>query len=188
MAALALGGAILTGCAADPEPPVTPDPPAPTPVAEAFPSCLVGTWTATGEQLQPVYDAIPLELDYPEAAIDPDATATIAFDADGGFTFTQDVPVDLSWEGNPASVRLIGTMSGTADANGTDIALTPTVNGLEVRPEDDGTGSALFAAATQETLAEWPVAASGYACDAETSTIELWTEGHRTTVTFGRAE
>ncbi|GAA3640427.1 hypothetical protein GCM10022200_25110 [Microbacterium awajiense] len=188
-AALALGAGMLAGCAADPEPPVTLDPPSPTPVAEAFPACLVGTWTASGEQLQPVYDAIPLELDYPQASIDPDATATISFDEAGGFTFTQDVPVDLSWEGNPASVRLTGSMTGIATAaDGSELALTPVENDLEVIPADDRTGSALFAGATQETLAEWPVAASGYTCDADESTIALWTEGHRTTVAFAWAE
>lgn len=174
--------AVLAGCTATPA--AEPTTPAPTPSPTA--PCLVGTWTTDGAALQPVYDAIPHELDYPAATIDPAASVTVSFAADGGFVFTQDVPVALSWLGHPAAVRLGGDMDGTYAASGDAIALAATTNALTVVPADDRDASALFAAATQETLTEWPVAASSFRCSADTLVLDLQTEGEGATLTFGR--
>ena len=169
----------------------TPSPtPTPTPVAET--ACIVGTWTTGAAQLQPAYDSIPANLDYPRAVIDPTATITVSFDDADRFTLAQNVPVALDWQGHQAAVGLSGGMSGSysADgdgaASGSPLTLQAKDNTLTVAPLDQRTGSALFAAATQETLEEWPVSASAYTCDATTVVLSLETEGFPASIAFTR--
>ncbi|MET0736522.1 MAG: hypothetical protein ABWY55_12880 [Microbacterium sp.] len=183
-ATLVASAGILTGCTA-PAPDAAPDAarfPTPTPSAP----CIVGSWSAHADQLQPAYDAIPGGLDYPLATIDPTASAMLEFDVDGSFRFTQDVPATVSWLEHVASVRLGGAMTGTYVATGSALSLDAEANDLVVAPADDQSASALFAAATQETLGEWPVSASGFTCDADALVIDLETEGHRASVSFAR--
>jgi len=181
IAATIVAALLLAGCTATPPAP-TPTAATPTPTAP----CLVGTWEAGRDALQPVYDAIPAELDYPAATLAPEASVTVSFAADGTFSLTQDVPVTLEWEGHPAAVALGGTMAGGYAASGTALTLTATADKLTVAPADDRPASALFAAATQETLTEWPVAASSFQCDGDALTLQLETEGHVAPVEFAR--
>lgn len=156
--------------------------PTPTPSAP----CIVGSWETDAAQLQSAYDAIPLGLDYPAATIDQAATATIAFTADGAFSFGQDVTATLTWLDHPAAVELGGTMTGTYTASGDALALAVGDNALTVTAADDARASRLFAAATQETLTEWPVAARSFACDGDRLVLDLETEGHQAAVAFTR--
>jgi len=156
--------------------------PTPAPVA----ACIIGTWHADAGALQPVYDAIPVGLDYPTATLDPAASVIVAFAADDAFTMAQDVAATLLWEGHPAAVHLAGTMRGTYTTSGDALALTATDNLLTATPSDDRTGSALFAFATQETLGEWPVSATSFSCDGDTLVLDLETEGHPASIEFVR--
>lgn len=186
--ALATGGALLllalTGCTASPQ--SAPTSASPTPTPTPTPACIVGAWSTDAAQLQSAYDALPRELDYPTAAIDQDATVDIVFDADGAFTFAQDVAATLTWMDHPAAVSLGGTLSGTYETAGDALTLTPTANGLSVEPRDDRRASLLFAAATQETLSEWPVSAQSFTCDDGRLVLDLETEGHVASVAFVR--
>ncbi len=173
---------VLAGCTAG-EPDIAETPsPTPTPTV----ACIVGTWTTEAARLQALYDAIPAELDYPAATIGPEASVTVSFTADGIFALEQAVPATLTWMGHPASVALGGSMTGIYRSSGRTLALTATQNDLTVEPSDDRTASTLFAAATQETLQEWPVSASSFACDARTLVLDLETEGHPAAVEFTR--
>lgn len=198
-AAVVAGCTLLAGCTAEPadpevlRPTATPAPtPTPTPTPTAQAACIVGAWTTGVAQLQPAYDSIPPELEYPRAVIDPAATVTLAFDALGTFTLDQNVPTTLEWEGFPAAVGLGGKMSGgyrtdgDGGASGSPIALQAQDNALTVVALDDRPASALFAAATQETLAQWPVSASGYTCDETTLVLSLATEGFPASLAFDR--
>lgn len=186
--ALATRGALLllalTGCTASPQ--SAPTSASPTPTPTPTPACIVGAWSTDAAQLQSAYDALPRELDYPTAAIDQDATVDIVFDADGAFTFAQDVAATLTWMDHPAAVSLGGTLSGTYETAGDALTLTPTANGLSVEPRDDRRASLLFAAATQETLSEWPVSAQSFTCDDGRLVLDLETEGHVASVAFVR--
>jgi hypothetical protein len=155
--------------------------PSPTPAA-----CIVGTWTADAAQLQPLYDAIPANLDYPPATLGADSSLSLVFADDGTFTFAQDVPATLTWEGHPAAVALGGTMTGSYRTAGDGLRMTSTDDGLTVTPTDASTASALFAAATQVTLDEWPVSATAFHCDGDTLSLDLDTEGHPATVALTR--
>jgi hypothetical protein len=177
-----LAGGALAGCTA--EQAQTESTPTPTPTPSA--PCIVGQWEAGAEALQPLYDAIPKGLDYPAATFDPTATVRVDFAADGTFAFTQDVAASLVWMKHAASVRLGGDMDGTYTTTGDAIALAATGNRLTVVPADDETASALFAVATQETLDEWPVSASSFACTDDALTLVLDTEGHDASVVFAR--
>jgi hypothetical protein len=177
------GALLLAGCTATPAPEAAPTrTPSPTPTA----ACIVGTWTADAAQLQTLYDAIPANLDYPPATLGPTASVVVAFDADGGFAFTQAVPASLTWEGHAAAVTLGGTMTGTYRTSGDTISLTSRDDALTVAPSDSSTASALFAAATQVTLEEWPVSATTYTCAGDALQLGLQTEGHPATVAFTR--
>jgi len=186
--ALATGGTLLllalTGCTASPQ--SAPTSASPTPTPTPTPACIVGSWSTDAAQLQSAYDAIPRELDYPTAAIDQGATADIVFDADGAFTFAQDVPATLTWMDHPAAVALGGTLTGIYETTGDALTLTPTANGLTVEPRDDRRASLLFAAATEETLSEWPVSAQAFTCDEGRLVLDLETEGHVASVVFAR--
>ncbi len=91
----------LTGCTAGPAGPDATATSTPTPAPTPTAACIVGSWATDATQLQSAYDAIPLGLDYPAATIDPAATATIAFTADGAFSFGQDVTATLHVAGPP---------------------------------------------------------------------------------------
>jgi hypothetical protein len=156
----------------------------PTPTSSA--PCIVGSWETDAAQLQSAYDAIPLGLDYPAATIDPASAATISFSAEGRFSFGQDVTATLTWLSLPAAVELGGTMTGSYTTSGDALALAVGDNALTVTAADDGRASRLFAAATQETLTEWPVAARSYACDGDRLELDLDTEGHLAAVAFAR--
>lgn len=187
--ALTAGGALLllallAGCTASPQ--SAPTSASSTPTPTPTPACIVGAWSTDAAQLQSAYDALPRELDYPTAAIDQDATVDIVFDADGAFTFAQDVAATLTWMDHPAAVSLGGTLSGTYETAGDALTLTPTANGLSVEPRDDRRASLLFAAATQETLSEWPVSAQSFTCDDGRLVLDLETEGHVASVAFVR--
>lgn len=189
-AALALAFVVLTGCTA-----TSPDAdavaertrtPSPPPSPATTPACIVGTWTAEAADIQPVYDALPSRLEYPAATIDPAASVTISFAADDTFSFTQNVPTSVTWLNRTASVALTGSMTGDYTADGDALALAARENGLTVEPLDDETASAVFAAETAETLAEWPVSASSFTCSADRLVLELGTEGVPATVAFTR--
>lgn len=179
---------MLAGCTAAPEVAETPAPtssrtPAPLPTTEA---CIVGTWEAGASALQPMYDAIPVGLDYPTATLGPEASVIVVFAADGTFAMEQDVPATLTWQDHPAAVRLGGAMHGAYSTEGDALALTATENTLTATPSDDRTASALFAIATQETLDEWPVSATSFSCAADRLVLDLETEGHAASVEFTR--
>ncbi|MFT4228681.1 MAG: hypothetical protein QM602_00160 [Microbacterium sp.] len=182
-AAIAIAAA-LAGCTAQAPEPAEPAASTPSPTPSA--PCIVGAWEAGAAQLQPLYDALPAQLEYPAATIQAEASVTIVFDADGGFALAQDVPVALEWEGHPAQIVLGGTMAGTYAADGDALALTATQNRLTSEPSDDALGSTLFAVATQETLDEWPVSASSFSCGARSLALEVSTEGHPVSVEFAR--
>jgi hypothetical protein len=182
---LAIVAGVATGCtatAADAETPTPTSTPTPTPTA----ACIVGSWAVGAEELQPIYDALPGGLEYPDGTIDPAATATITFAADGTFSFEQDVPTSVTWLGHTASVALGGTMTGEYEAEDDTLALTAHDNGLTVVPTDDKTASAIFASETAETLAEWPVSASSYTCSGDGLVLHLGTEGYEASVPFVR--
>lgn len=192
-AAALVGALLLAACTAQPDVAASNTPtriPTPTPTAAA--ACIVGSWTTGAAQLQPAYDSIPADLEYPRAVIDPAATVTVTFDAGGGFTLAQNVRVALDWEGHAAAVGLGGGMTGSyrsdgdGAASGSGISLEAQDNTLTVAPLDEQTGSVLFAAATQETLAQWPVSASGYTCDDTTLVLNLETEGFPASLGFTR--
>lgn len=185
MTLLATVAVIATGCTATTTAAETPTPtrtPTPSPTAE----CIVGTWTVGAEELQPIYDGLPGGLEYPDAVIDPAASASITFAADGTFSFTQGVPTSVTWLGHTASVALGGTMTGEYAADDEALALTASENGLTVVPTDDKTASAIFASETAETLAEWPVSASSYSCAGDELVLHLGTEGYNASVPFVR--
>jgi hypothetical protein len=178
-----LSAIVLAGCTGAPTAEATRTrTPSPTPTA----ACIVGTWKADAAQLQALYDAIPADLDYPPATLAPTSSVVVAFDADGGFVFTQDVPTTLTWEGHAAAVALGGSMTGTYRASGTSIALTAKDDALTVTPSDTSTASTVFAAATQVTLDEWPVSATTFSCAGDALRLGLQTEGHPATVAFTR--
>ncbi len=77
-------------------------------------------------------------------------------------------------------------MTGSYTTSGDALALTVGENALTVTPADDARASRLFAAATQETLTEWPVAARSFVCDGARWWLDLETEGHQATVAFTR--
>ncbi|WP_439590767.1 hypothetical protein [Microbacterium sp.] len=185
MALLAAVAIIATGCTA-----TTTDAesarPTPTPTPTPTPACIVGAWSVGADQLQPIYDALPSGLEYPAAVIDPSASASIDFAADGTFSFTQNVPTSVTWLGRTAAVALGGTMSGDYTADDESLALTARENGLTVVPTDDGTASAIFASETAETLAEWPVSASSFTCTGDALVLHLGTEGYAASVPFAR--
>ncbi|MCW3493299.1 hypothetical protein [Microbacterium sp. SSM24] len=185
LALLAVIAAVSAGCTAtttDAETPRATDTPTQTPT----PECIVGTWSVGAEQLQPIYDALPGGLEYPDAVIDPAASATISFATDGTFAFTQSVPTSVTWLGHTASVALGGTMTGDYETDGDALALTAQENDLIVVPTDDGRASAIFASETAETLAEWPVSASSYTCADDDLVLHLGTEGYNASVPFVR--
>jgi hypothetical protein len=97
------------------------------------------------------------------------------------------VSATLVWLDHPAAIDLGGTMAGTYETDGETLSMSSTDGALTALPADDSTASLLFAAATQETLDEWPVSASGYRCDADTLVLDLETEGHPASVEFARA-
>ena len=183
--ALIVAGATLAGCTAAPAAAAKP-PRIVTPTPSPTAACIEGTWTAGAKELQPIYDAIPANLDYPAATLDPAASVSIDFAGDGAFSLHQAVPTTLTWEGHPAAVALGGTMTGTYTATGSALTLSATDDALTVTPTDDSTASALFAAATQVTLNEWPVSATSFRCDADALALDLVTEGHAATVDFAR--
>lgn len=178
---------MLAGCTTAPEVAETPTPtPTHTPTPAPTTACLIGTWEADAEALQPIYDAIPVGLDYPAATLGPGASVIVTFAADDTFAMEQDVPATLTWEDHPAAVRLGGAMHGTYRTAGDALALTATENTLTATPSDDRTASALFAIATQETLGEWPVSATSFSCDGDVLVLDLETEGHTASVAFTR--
>jgi hypothetical protein len=158
-----------------------------TPTASPSPTaCIVGTWTAGATELQPLYDAIPANLDYPAATLGADSSLSLAFAADGTFTYTQDVPATLTWEGHPAAVALGGTMTGTYRTEDGEMHMAATDDGLTVTPTDRSQASSLFALATQVTLNDWPVTATSFRCDGDSLALDLETEGHPATVELAR--
>lgn len=185
-AAVVLLCSALAGCTAT----ATDAQPTRTPTSTRTPSpttsCIVGSWAVGAAELQPVYDALPSGLEYPAATIDPAASATISFAPDGAFAFAQSVPTTVTWMGYTASVALGGAMTGEWKADGDALALTARENGLTVVPTDDRTASAIFAAETGETLAEWPVTASSFTCDGDRLVLGLGTEGVPASVPFLR--
>lgn len=186
---LAAAVAVLaTGCTATTTDAASPSAtPAPTPTPTPEPAeCLVGSWSVGADELQPIYDALPGGLEYPDAVIDAEASATISFAPTGTFEFTQDVPTSVTWLGRTASVALAGTMTGEYEADGDALALTARENGLTVVPTDDGRASAIFADETADTLAEWPVSASSFSCDGDALVLQLDTEGYEASVPFVR--
>ncbi|KRB36662.1 hypothetical protein [Microbacterium sp. Root180] len=178
---LAIVAAFATGCTA-----TNTDTAAPTPTPTPTPACIVGSWSVGAAELQPIYDALPGGLEYPDGVIDPAASASISFASDGTFSFEQDVPTSVTWLGHTASVALGGTMTGEYTADDEALALTARDNGLTVAPTDDGTASAIFASETAETLAEWPVSASSYTCAGDELVLHLGTEGYAASVPFVR--
>ncbi|MFT4221222.1 MAG: hypothetical protein QM611_12010 [Microbacterium sp.] len=195
MAAAAAVCAVAAGCAAGGTEPGSGDgtsvetgAPAPStaPPPTAAGACIVGAWEAGAAQLQPVYDAIPSGLDYPAATLGRTSSVVVTFADDGRFTLEQRVPVTLEWLGHPAAVVLGGRMSGEYRATDGDLELAAADNRLTVQPRDDRAASELFAAATAETLVEWPVSASAFACEGDALTLELETEGHPAAVEFAR--
>lgn len=182
---LAIVATLATGCTA-----TTTEAKAPAPAATPTPTpttaCLVGSWSVGAGELQPIYDALPSGLEYPEAVIDPAASATISFEPDGTFSFTQNVPTAVTWLGRTASVALGGTMTGEYIADGDALSLTAEENDLTVTPTDDGTASEIFASETAETLAEWPVSASSFSCSGDDLVLHLGTEGYAASVPFTR--
>ncbi|MFE7843587.1 hypothetical protein ACFUTX_00175 [Microbacterium sp. NPDC057407] len=186
---LAAAVAVLaTGCTATTTDAASPSAtPAPTPTSTPEPAeCLVGSWSVGADELQPIYDALPGGLEYPDAVIDVEASATISFAPTGTFEFTQDVPTSVTWLGRTASVALAGTMTGEYEADGDALALTARENDLTVVPTDDGRASAIFADETADTLAEWPVSASSFSCDGDALVLQLDTEGYEASVPFVR--
>ncbi len=183
MTLLATVALVASGCTATT---TDAESPTPTPTPTPTPACLVGAWSVGADELQPIYDALPGGLEYPAAVIDPAATANIDFTADGTFAFTQSVPASVTWLGHTAAVALGGTMSGDYSADDESLALTARENGLTVVPTDDAAASAIFAAETAETLAEWPVSASSFTCTGDELVLHLSTEGYAASVPFVR--
>ncbi len=182
---LAIIAALATGCTATTTVAETPAR-TPTPTPTPTPACIVGSWSVGAEELQPIYDALPGGLEYPEGVIDPAASASMSFAADGTFSFEQDVPTSVTWLGRTASVALGGSMTGEYAADDEALTLTPEENRLTVVPTDDSTASAIFASETAETLAEWPVSASSYTCAGDSLVLHLGTEGYAASVPFVR--
>lgn len=183
LALVAVAAALATGCTAtttDAAAPTADDTPAPTPT----PVCIVGSWSVGADELQPIYDALPGGLEYPDAVIDPAASATIVFEPDGRFSFAQDVPTAVTWLGRTASVALGGTMTGEYETDGDALSLTADENSLTVVPTDDRRASAIFASETAETLAEWPVSASSFTCSGDELVLHLGTQGYDASVPF----
>jgi len=176
--------ALLAACTAGGATPTTPSASAST--SPAAPACIVGDWRADAAQVQAAYDLIPPDLDYPDATIDPDASIAVTFRAEGTFTYTPHVPMRVTWLGRTAAAELGGTLTGTYTTDGDALRLAAESNELTVTPRDDAPSSITFAAATQETLTEWPVAARSFSCDATGLVLDLDTEGHVASVAFTR--